>query len=778
MGHQIPILMNFLWLFPFSLVILLPLAFFKNNKWTGPLALCLVGVTVFSLGGFQYQFHREQWTTQHKQFYPDGIKKVYRVYGRIVENTLDTPNKRTYRLSPVWAETPQGYQKIFGSILITVSSPSFVVRYHCGEWIQNKIAVYPVDRVGNPGEFKYEDYLFQNDIAVNGYSKGSTFEKVIIPTSIISLDYWIRVASIIRCYLMDSNNQILPEPYNHLANGVALGIRSDIPQNVIDNYMYGGIYHLLVVSGGNLMLLAGLVIVGIKRIGFKRRTAWIMAVPAILIYAWMVGWTAPVTRATVGTLLFIGGRLLRRDVDPYQTLGLAGWVILLVNPMALWDSGFQLSFMAVLGIVSLGPIIMENLKGPLWLKGTVGVTLAATLGTLPIQINAFHYLSIATLITNLIALPIISLSLPLSLISGCLYGIFPLLAKILAGSNYLALSLLTKVTEIIVSIPFSWISIPDMHWLWTVFYYFLMGVFVWIFSKNIDEIDVKLRKKWLLAFVLFTCFTIALVIPISLESKKLKVTVLDVGQGDSLLIETPNYQTLLVDGGPDKPRDTGRMILLPYLRRLGIRSLDVLMITHFDSDHVGGLISLLKWIPVREVWVGYGSLDGANEYCKSIMSVCQSKNIPIKQAICGNKASGLEPLEITVLNPEGQNSVFTDNEQSLVLKIKYNQTSVLLTGDLEGYGETELLSSNMDLKSDVLKIGHHGSKMGTTDEFLDKVSPDIAVISVGKNNLFHHPHSETLSRLSTHGIKVFRTDLQGGIQLISDGRRWTIQTTE
>lgn len=280
-------------------------------------------------------------------------------------------------------------------------------------------------------------------------------------------------------------------------------------------------------------------------------------------------------------------------------------------------------------------------------------------------------------------------------------------------------------------------------------------------------------KKIIFVFIGILVIVLVLIGPIIWENefnKNLKVIFLDVGQGDSILIKTPNKQNILIDGGPDNKVLYGLGKNIPFYRR----KIDLMILTHSDFDHITGLIEVLKRYKVKEIFYN-GLYDNSPEFQEWLKTI-KEKNISL-EAIMADKEINLGnnlilkdifPFESSIVDSNNNNT-------SLVNKLIYKKISFLFTGDLEEEGEAELINKKEDLKNDVLKIGHHGSKNSTSQNFLEKVLPKYAIISVGKNK-FGHPSLRILSRLKRLGVNILRTDINGEIRMESDGNGLWIKT--
>ncbi len=257
--------------------------------------------------------------------------------------------------------------------------------------------------------------------------------------------------------------------------------------------------------------------------------------------------------------------------------------------------------------------------------------------------------------------------------------------------------------------------------------------------------------------------------------KQLEVTFLDVGQGDSIVVSTPGNHTLVVDTGRStSDDDAGRSIVLPFLRSKGLNGIDALLLTHPDDDHIGGAISILERLRVGRLLVS-GIPSNAPNYVRTL-SIARKRRVPIVQLARGQVLDFHDSVTAEVLNPPTNGSPsrnHADNNGCLVVRIQRQDTSILLTGDAEVEAEQDMLSDGEGLHADVLKLGHHGSKTSSSNEFLDSVKPKVAIVSAGIRNVFGHPNPLVMERVESRGIKIFRTDRDGAITVSSDGHKLT-----
>ncbi len=453
----------------------------------------------------------------------------------------------------------------------------------------------------------------------------------------------------------------------------------------------------------------------------------------------ITGFAPSIVRASVMAGMVLLSRMIDKDCDFATSIALAALVMEIVNPLCVFDLGFQFSFCATIGIVLMSNKIsrfFETHNITKVVAEILGITIAAQLSVIPIMVNYFNQVSIISVLSNLIVVPLTGVITVLGfLLSGV--STLPLLANPIAFIVTILVGFVKLVSQYAADIPGATLKIPDFGVFGTVIYF--MGLYAFFnFKKTIDF--MRKRKQ-----VSFAVVAILLVVMLNfLPDGKLKITVFDVGQGDSVLISTPKGQHVLVDTGDGKTK------LSSVLLGMGISNLDLVILTHPHSDHVGGLEELQKWIPIKKI----------------LRENIQS----------GNFISLEDGLRIDFLNPQSAVLSTDDslaNEQSIVSEVTYGRFNILMTGDIGFETENILVSNRMFENVEVLKVGHHGSNYSSDENFLSYNAFQNGIISVGKN-MYGHPSSETIERLKESGCQVFRTDYDGAVNIATDGNEYTI----
>ncbi|MCX5751156.1 MAG: DNA internalization-related competence protein ComEC/Rec2 [Candidatus Saganbacteria bacterium] len=648
-----------------------------------------------------------------------------------------------------------------------------------------------LEALQNPGLFSYSDYLEREGIhsrfqvkkdGVKIFAKGGfSFTKT---------------ALYLQKRLVHVSTQTLPSPYDTLLSGIVLGSKAaKIPSFLSDAYRRAGVSHLLVASGMQITILIG-IFVSLGK--FFNLPVWLIALlstAANILCTLIVGGGPSILRAAFMSQAAIFSLLFERKGEFYTSFSLAALVLLVINPLTLFDIGFQLSFAATWSLVYISPVLAELLKSEdkhprRFLCDLFSVSLSPVLATAPVCAFHFSEFSLVGVITNFLILPWVSVLLILGFVSA-VTGIFFLpLAYLINNANLFLLVILNWIVITLSSLPFATFVLATPNFIWLVFYYLGLVFVVEIIRHNNSKVyDMETAPVYrgrfptscsnqlfgviVLVLIIFACF----VWHEAFEkiSPALKITVLDVGQGDSILVEAPTGEKMLVDGGDV---GKGEKIIIPYLKKKGITSLDVVVLTHPHADHLLGLLEVMQKVKVEEVFDSGQSCD-FSAYRIFLALVAKNK-IKYRVVEGGQIYTLANGVKMRFLNPSkpylsGTNS--DTNSNSIAFQLLYKNFSMLFTGDMEIEGEERVLSrfSQEMIGSQALKVGHHGSRTATSPPFLEAVSPHYAIISCGRHNKFRHPHRSTLQKLKEKGIKLYRTDVDGAVQIETDGGQLVVR---
>ncbi len=554
--------------------------------------------------------------------------------------------------------------------------------------------------------------------------------------------------------------QILPANEGGILKALVTGEHEDIPEETRELYTKAGVIHILCISGLHLSLLGFYIEALLSRVlrcGRGLTTAAILLLSALFLC--FTGITPSAVRAVLMMYVLQIGKYLFCLYDRRSSIAAAAMLILLFEPLYLFHAGFQLSFVTVLGIC-IGAERLEQSKGRKrsrldGIKELLLLSFYASIWSFPLVAYHFYSVSLVGVLANLVILPLSGLLLGFGILSAVL-GLFSIpLATFAAGSVYIILQIYEKTCRLLTSLPFASVLVGRP----TVWVIALYGMLLLLLLYGAER-----KWSWLGGAAICAAMWCCIFGNRMLWKENL-VTFLDVGQGDAAVITTYDKRACLIDGGGIYGRDfgenTGELVILPYLQSLGIDRLDGAFLSHMDRDHMFGLLEAVDALPTEALYLPDYPMTEEDALLREVV---ERRGIPLytlgNGAISADGAWGcLYPFSGLVFETEDSNL------SSLVLRYRYGGTDILFTGDLPELGERLLLQKGVDVSADVLKVSHHGSRGATTEEFLRAVRAREAVISCGQNNLYGHPHDETLARLEQADVEVERTDEEGSIFL-------------
>jgi competence protein ComEC len=711
---------------------------------------------------------------------PNDVRKLLRVdpadvaiYGRILTEPTWRDGRVRFQLTTREVQRGDSSISVRGRIQVVADRESRD-GLHAGQPVRVQGMISPPAIRRNPADFDYGGFLARQEI--HSILRVRTDGVELTEGSMSWVD---RVLRRTRLRIRDAIETNVPSPGSRtIVYALTLGDRSGLSPEERERFARSGLMHLLAVSGLHVMLV-GMVVYRLLRPGLMRmRLSWrtvevargSLTIGLLIGYMMVTGNSPSVVRAVVMASVFIVGASLERRSHPLNTIGIAALVLLAFRPFDLFQVGFQLSFSAVLSIILFSPAIPTGAKGSKmhpairYATQSIAVSVAATIGTMPALLFHFGRTSFAGLILNLGAIPTTAALLSSSLAMILTAGIPPLGTTFGAAANFLA-ALLIKMA-----------GTGDVVFRWALVDVFVRDPFllaaiggtvvlpsIWSFG----------RARWkymisILALLVASLWTFSS----SPRSGTLDILFFDVGQADAALVTFPNGSNMLVDvGRRDFGFDAGDRVIVPHLKRFGIRRIDAVVITHPHNDHLGGLPSLLRQIPVHRV------LDNGDDYDSAVyresVQLIEENDIMRSTLRTGDTISIDPRVRILVLGPD-ESVGYGVNDRSVVLQIAYGNHRILLTGDAEHAAEAVLRRSFFEiLSSDLIKVGHHGSSTSSGDGFVPLVATadreTHAVVSVGFVNRYRHPNPDVLDRWRSHGGLVHKTSLNGAIWFRSDG---------
>jgi competence protein ComEC len=543
--------------------------------------------------------------------------------------------------------------------------------------------------------------------------------------------------------------------------GIVLGEDEGLEPDLRDDFRASGLYHLLAVSGSNVALVAGGVLLVAWLLGIPRVVAEVAALTAIGAYVLAVGAQPSVVRAGVAGALASLAWICARERDRWWFFLAGAFVLLLWSPYNLLDAGFQLSFAAVAAIFVLVPRLMRLLEGyplPRPAAGVIAVSTACGVATAPILLLQFGSVPAYSVFSNALAAPVVAPLLGLGLMAAVLHPVVPDAAAVLAWADGWLAAYLSWCARLVAGLPHARLSPAPT-----------VAVAALALVLAVVARDRGRRRRvrpWLLLVGVVPLLAWRILPGVSAPPAPsgLRITFLDVGQGDGALVQVPQG-AVLVDEGPPEAH------VARQLRRLGVRALSVVVLTHPQRDHIGGAADVLRSMPVRYVLDPKLAATGPDEV--AALAAARARRVAIVAARPG-VVFRLGRLRVQVLSPDGPGLPSEDpNTHAIVLLVSYGETDALFTAD----AESDVLLPLRLPPVEILKVSHHGSEDAGLPRLLDELRPRVAVISVGKGNTYGHPTPETLAALSAEqGLAVYRTDEDGAVTIESDGKRMTVTT--
>ena len=534
----------------------------------------------------------------------------------------------------------------------------------------------------------------------------------------------------------------LPSETGDLLLAILLGDKKDLSEQIQINFKNSNLSHMLAVSGAHVSyIIIGLTYITQNSIMGKRK-ARVFCIFFLIIFMAITNFTPSVTRACIMAILTLVSEILYKKADIYTNISISALIILLYNPYSLLDLGFKLSFGGTIGIVIFMRFIKKKQEEPKllnYIKQMALVSICANIIIIPIIMNNFNTVSLTFLVSNILASPILAIIVIVGFSIIIISIISHSLSNLLVFWLNPILNLLIKISSFCSKLPFAKILVVTPYIFNIIFYYTII-----LYLVNYNELKQFIKKETviLLSIILILSNFIFYILP-----QDLKIYFIDVGQGDSTLIVTPSKKTILIDGGGSESFDVGEKVLLPYLLDRRIRKIDYIMISHFDTDHCKGIFTVIENLKVKNIIISKQAEKSENY--KKFKEIVANKKINIILVKAGDKIKIDKYIYFKILFPTEklimQNPL---NNNSIVSQLNYKSFKMLFTGDIEEIAEKEILNLQKDkLKSTILKVAHHGSNTSSTQEFINSVKPELALIGVGKNNTFGHPSECVVEKL-------------------------------
>lgn len=724
-------------------------------------------------------------------------RQSLQVRGLVVSDPEPTGAFTRFRLSVESVKQDDEWLDVSGDALVTLRASSALARLRNSPYFRYGDRLLLEGALEAPPvleDFDYPSYLARQGIA----SVMSFPDSELLDEGQGALFYrWLYGT---RRRIADSLARLVPEPQASMGQALLLGIRDNLPEELVEDFRETGTSHILAISGLHVGILLGISLIASQWLLGRRRHFYLL-LPLILmwLYALVSGMSPSVTRAAIMGSVYLVALLLGRPRSVLPALGLAAAVMVGVSPNVLSSVSFQLSFAAMVGITFIASsqrdrlwiIQMKPATLMTWLVGAIVVTIAATLATLPLLAFYFERVSLVGILATLLVMPALPLALAAHAVTGILSLIWIWPAQFFGWIAWAATAYITGVVGLIARFPVAsveigWVS-SAMVWV----YYGLLVLFFarktlrravsWVVESVRGLSSLPLAGKsvswWILAPVISVA-VMSWIAALSLPDSRLHVVFIDVGQGDAAFITTPDGHQIVVDGGPD-PLELVRFLgeNMPFRDR----TIDLVVLTHAHGDHVNGLIEALRQYDVRRVLER--DFDYDSPFYEAWRLAVENEGAEVVQAQSGQVIAFGDGVSLEVVSPPSRLLRGTPSDvdnASVVVRLVYGEISFLLTGDMFREAEAMLVVRDALIDADVLKVGHHGSRTSTSSAFLDAVSPAIAVVSAGKDNSFGHPHLETVENLQNHVSEemLFLTMDTSTIEFVTDGKHLEVKTEQ
>lgn len=691
-------------------------------------------------------------------------------------------------------------EKPRGKILLTISGKGAFYAY--GDRLEvNATPLIPAEP-GQPGDFNYRKYLQLQGIQLIAKARqGAGVSE--LGTGDINI--FVNACLELKARLLSVTQATLAPRHAGLLQGLLFGSDGLIDNQIKTDFAYAGVVHILSVSGFHVTLIAAICLFFIDGLRLNRRVGLLLTVTITLAYTVMSGAGPAAVRSLIMGWTMLAARYLKRDYNWVTSLCLSALILLLIDPNYLLQAGFQLSFAATWGILCLTPQICKlgrlifapaeknnvagipqipasyiRQPGLLRLLGSsIGLTLSAQLAVFPISSYYFYYFSLAALPANLIIVPLTTLVMILGGLASIVGLIWLPLASVINVSTGFITEFILMTTHWLAQLPMAVITVrqPAVYEI-AVFYLIL---FSGLYVLQTPAVSLRIKRIYFTRYprlipVILTLVACLLWINVLFpEGKELELTFLDIGQGDAAVLESPGGLTAVIDtGGANElsksSYNPGEKILMPFLRRKGIRKIDLLLLSHPHADHIQGAEFLVDHIPVKMLIIS-GQFC-ADKQGAQLVDAFKAKGTKIREVSGGDMISFDEKINLEVISPP--EAVIEDtNDASLVFRLGYGEFQALFTGDA-GAEVLEKIDKSK-LSAEVVKVPHHGSKFSWSESFYQAVDPEAAVISVGSGNNFGHPARQVLQGLRKLGTLYYRTDINGAVIINSDGRDFKIR---
>lgn len=695
------------------------------------------------------------------------------IQGQIVSiPTNGTLNKTKFFVEVSKVNYNNKVNSIKAKTLVTVySSRKNHIKFNIGDTyiLQGKLRT-PFE-VSNPSQFDYGRYLKNFGTFTVFYANEKDCK--IQETKLSPKWRFLQNLNNIRNDIIQTHAKYLKSPNLELLGGIVFGDDAiSPPEGLKTSFQRSGLLHLLAASGMNVALIYGIWFFILRRLKVPFNITVSSGIFVIIFYSLMTGLGPSVVRSMFMLIFILIGKLIDRDAHSISLLSFVALLMLIYNPAYINDIGFELSFIVTFGLLVTAPVVFEKVKSiPEWLSGAIFIPIIAQIWIAPIQMYYFNSFSLYSVFANIAILPFVTIISFGGFVSAVLALIKPLASQVCFLFDFVlnpVLNITVAISDYFSHLPHSLVQMPQPSVLQIFLYYVIVFLTTLLFKWGKNK-KVIITVACLLLVLLISC--------LHLSDKKLETIAFDVQNADAFLLKTPQDKYFLIDSGKmayKGGKTQAQMIILAYLKDNGIKNIEGFIITHFDSDHAGGAVDLINNLNIKNVYVN--SFDDKSPLAQKIYDCVKNKKnthlILAKNNQIVYKEGNLTIKDFIAGLKNGGNSDEFENENSIITLVSDKNFEELFMGDA-GVVAFNKIKNYLPNDIEILKVGHHGAKNVINKAFLDRINPQVAIISTGLNN-YGHPNGVTLNILQSHKIKVLRTDRQNSIRIDEENNHYKV----
>lgn len=657
-------------------------------------------------------------------------------------------------------------EKISGRTLVTVNAESGdFSKLNIGDTYKITGKLRTPFRATNPSQFDYAKYLRNFSVYTTFYADLKDAAEIEVP---LNLKWeFLQGLNNIRNRILQTHACYLKSPGLEILGGIVFGDDAVAPPDYIkSSFVNSGLLHILAASGMNVAFIYGFWYFILRRLRVPFKITVISGMVVVILYTLMTGLGPSVIRAALMLLFILAGKMIDRDAHSISLLSLVASLMLLYNPAYINDVGFQLSFLVTFGLLTTADAVMDKCKFekiPAWLTGGILIPIIAQIWVAPIQMFYFNTFSTYSVLANISIMPFLSIISFGGFVSSVLAVFTPIAKYVCAVFDFILkyfLDTLVAISNFYSDLPYSLLTTTHPSILQILLYYAIVLIITYMFKAGFS------KKGFGIAAAICA---ILLISTINIPNRNLEIIAFDVQNADCFLVKTPENKYFIIDTGK-APYKGGtaqvKVILLKYLKDHGIKNIEGLIITHFDNDHSGGAVDLMKELKIKKVYIN--SYDNQSYTSIKIYKTLRENSIPTHLAQNNEIIYTENNLSIKTLRADMKD----DNENSIITLLKYRDFETLFTGDA-GIEAFRCVQKYVPRNIEVLKVGHHGARGVVDNNMLEYLNPKVSVISTGLN-YFGHPNRGTLDIL--RNTAIFRTDKNNSIKITTDGNFYDVLT--